>query len=314
MENGYKTIILLTDASKTSHAAEESAFDLAKRDGARVLVVDTVRPPSLASHWFTSNAQELFEMVRNDKQERLEKVAERFRDAGIQADAEMLCGKTSEEVARVALNHNADLVIRYIKGEKSRQPGRFGNTARNLMRICHCPLLLVGDKPVVSPRVLACVNAEHEANENQAILQEAQRIGGESKDLFALYCWKFYGGDMLQSYMDDNMFQQSLREAEHVYHAVYERFLEKHDVSAFNKGVQMENGDPVQVIPDYCRHQEIDVVVMSSASQNHPIRRLLGSTIESVLDELPCSLLVVKSIGFKSPIKPSQSTVKSHTA
>ena len=67
--------------------------------------------------------------------------------------------------------------------------------------------------------------------------------------------------------------------------------------------MHFEYGEAAEVIPEVCRQESIDVVVMSSASQTHPVRRLLGSTIESVLDELPCALLVVKQAGFVSPVK-----------
>ena len=86
--------------------------------------------------------------------------------------------------------------------------------------------------------------------------------------------------------------------------------MKNHDMKAFDNGLRMENGDPIQVIPDVCRHEAIDVAVMSSASRNHPIQRLLGSTVEAVLEKLPCSLLVVKSLGFKSTIKLAQSKIE----
>jgi nucleotide-binding universal stress UspA family protein len=314
MNKGYQHIILVTDGSKTSRSAEETAVNLATQHRAKVIIVDTVRPPSFASQWLTSNSKELFDVIISDKQERLKQVAQKFKDAGIDVDVRILFGKSSEEIARTALADNADLVVRYMKGSKSRHASAFGNTARNLMRICPCPLLLVRDQTINEPRVLACVNAEHEFNENEAILTEAEKLAGPAKKLMALYCWKFHGSEILHEYMDDRTFQRYVNEAEQNYRGIYERFLEKHDLSSFDQSVHLENGDPIQVIPEVCRHESIDVAVMSSASQDHPIRRLLGSTIESVLEELPSALLVVKPLGFKSPIKPSHSTVELGTA
>ncbi len=170
MANAYKNIILVTDGTQDSQIAAQTALDFAKQHSARVYVVDTVRPPSIAATWLTSNAEELFDIVVADKQDRLEKVAQVFRDAGVDVQVEILFGNSSEEIAKAALTEHADLVIRYMKGHRSRQAGPFGATARNLMRVCPCPLLFVGDKPVSNPRVLACVNAEHDAKENEAIL------------------------------------------------------------------------------------------------------------------------------------------------
>ena len=124
MESSYKTIILQTDASKMSHAAEQSALNLAREFEARVVIVDTVRPPSIASQWFTSNSEDVFEMVVKDKTERLDKLAKKFRHEGIAAEVKVLFGKSSEEVVRCAVTEEADLVVRYMKGAASRQPGR----------------------------------------------------------------------------------------------------------------------------------------------------------------------------------------------
>ena len=309
MGKGYDNIILVTDGTKTYESAAQTALNLAKQHSAKVLVVDTVRPPSFAASWFNSNAEELFEIVVADKRERLEKVADVMRDGGVEAKVEILFGKSSEEIAKTALTEKADLVVRYMKGPQSRHASPFGTTARNLMRVCPCPLLLVADKPVSDAKVVACVNAEHDFNENEAIVVEAENVSGRNEDLMALYCWKFYGPEYLREYMDEKTVKAYMDQAEQNYRGLFDQFLEKHDMNAFGKGVHLQNGDPTQVIPDVCRHESIDVAVMSSASQNHPLNRLLGSTVESVLEDLPCALLVVKPLGFKSPIKPSRSKV-----
>ena len=309
MANDYSCIILVTDGSGTSTAAEQSALNLARQHGARVIVTGTMRPPSFASQLFNSNVQEAFEMASADTRDRLERIARELRDAGLDARARLLVGKSSEEIARLAMAEDADLVIRYMKGAKSRQLGTFGNTARNLMRVCPCPLLLVGERTVSNPSVLACVNAEHDHDENQAILNQAEAVVGSDRNLHALYCWNFYGSDILHEYIDDQLYGQYLSEAEQSYQSLFEKFREKYDLSSFGDNVHVVNGDPIQLIPDVCQQQGSDIVVMSSASQNHPVRRLLGSTIESVLDTLPCALLVVKPLGFTSPVKPASAEV-----
>lgn len=306
----YKNIILVTDALKEAGAAAESACNLAKQHGAELIIVDTLRPPSTASRWFSSNADDVFDMVLADKQTRLDKITDRIRKLGLRVENKLLIGKSSEEITREAIRMNADLVVRYMKGTRSRHAGRFGNTARNLMRICPCPLLLVGDRPVDDPQVLACINAEHDDNENKAILKEAERLAANSGKLTALYCWKFYGDEFLKDHFAESALQQTLVESEHVYRSVFEKFKQHHELASFGDRVRMEHGDPIEVIPEFCRHEGVDVAVMSSASQNHPILRLLGSTIESILEQLPSSLMVVKPVGFKSPIKGADSTVE----
>lgn len=311
MGESYKKIILVPDVGNSSKAVSQTALDLARQHSAKVIIVDTVQPPSVAATWLTSNAEEMFNIVVAEKQKRLDQAANIFRDAGIDVKAEILFGKSSEEIARAALNEEADLVVRYMKGVNSRHESVFGTTARNLMRVCPAPLLLIGDKPVANPKVLACVNAEHGFNENKAIIQESEKLASNPDQLLAMYCWKFYGTEFLSDYMDQSTLDNYLDEAEQNYRGVFDNFVTQHDLKSFKQGVRLQNGDPVKVIPEVCRKEGIDVVVMSSASQNHPLNRLLGSTVESVLDELPCAVLVVKPVGFKSPIKRSKVKIKS---
>jgi universal stress protein E len=311
MGNGYETIILVTDGSDEARPTEQTVLDLAKEHSSKVLIVDTVRPPSLASKWLTSNAEELFDIVVTNKQQRLQKVAEVFKGWEIDVRVGVLHGHSSEEIARAAISESASLVVRYRKGPRSRQSGSFGATARNLMRVCPCPLLFVGEQAISHPQVMACINAEHDDKENEAILAEARKLAGKSEKLLALYCWKFYGDEFMRDYTNEETVKAYVEEAEQAYLGIFDHFRKTHELSAFGEHVLIENGDPVEVIPEVCRNKTVDVVVMSSASQNHPLHRLLGSTVESVLDKLPCALLVVKPLGFKSPIKPKHSNVDS---
>lgn len=308
MDKAYQKISLVVDAIKSAEAATATAFELAARHGASVSLVDTLRPPSATARWFHGNAEEVFDMVLADKQQRLDKIAQPFREAGIETSCEVLFGKSSEAITQHAIDNGIDLVIRYLKGVRSSFPGRFGNTARNLMRICPCPLLLVGDKPLESPKVLACVNVEHGDAENQAILNESNRLATDKEHCHALYCWNLYGEDYLRHHLAESAYQRTLEESEKIFRGVHEKFVQQHDLNGFCNGLQIENGDPSVVIPRVCETEFIDVVVMSSASLNHPVLRLLGSTVESVLEVIPCSLLVVKPLGFESPVRPTRQT------
>ena len=112
MGQPYRKIILVSDGTATSHAAAQTALNLARQHSAKVLVVDSVRPPTIASTWLTGNAREVFDMVVADKQDRLTKVAAILHEAGVDAQIEILFGKSSEEIARTAISEKADLVIR----------------------------------------------------------------------------------------------------------------------------------------------------------------------------------------------------------
>lgn len=304
-KQSYSRILVVTDGLKSSEATHETAFNLAKEHDAEVLIVDSIKPPSSISRWLSTNASDVFEMVIADKQQRLETIAKKFCAGHIEVKTRVLFGNSSEAITREAIDWDASLVVRYMKGLRSKFPGVFGNTARSLLRHCPAPLLLVGDTPVNEPRVLACIDAEHAEKENSAIIAESARLA-KAQNLFGLYCWELYGSELIQKRMTESAYKESFEYAESVFRKSFDKFVDSHDLSDFTNGIRFENGDPSVVIPQFCRHGKIDVVVMCSASLNHPLKRMIGSTVESVIDDLPCALLVVKPLGFVSSIPRSQ--------
>lgn len=298
-----KTIMLVTDTLRSSAAAAETAANLARRNQARILVVDTIQPPSRAAQWISRNANDVFEMVVADKQDRLDAFADRMRALGLEAESKVLVGGSSNVISQEALDQNVDLVIRYRKGARSKFPGVFGNTARNLMRICPSSLLFVDEHVIDEPRVLACVDASHDDTENVPILDESRRLVARQEDLLGVYCWDCMAADLLSHRLSKDAYQFTLQEAEELYGGIFKRFCDDHNVGDFGERFRMEKGEPSQVIPDICKRENINIVVMSAIALNNPVLRMLGSTVEAVMDRLPCSLLVVKPSGFHCPLK-----------
>ena len=301
-DNDFR-IILVKDAMESADSTAETAFELAKRLQAKVTIIDTVREPSTITRWISSNAGDVFELVIADKQKRLQTIADRFYEAGIDTTAKVLFGKSSEAISREAIESNADLVIRYMKGVRSRFPGLFGNTSRNLMRICPCPVLFVNQGSIENPYVLACINACHGIAENEAILRSAEAIATASDHLRGIYCWEVYAKDLAKSRLSDESFEQMLSASEQFHQKQLSEALTSVRLGQFVDRINIQHGEPQFAIPEYCREHSMDIVVMCSASLNHPIQRFLGSTVESVMENLPCSLLVVKPHGFRSPLK-----------
>ena len=295
--------MLVTDALRSSEAAAETAAQLALRHSASLMVVDAIRPPSRTAQWMSRNANDVFEMVVADKQARLDAFVERLRAMGIEAESRVLIGKSSEAITNEVVDEEVDLVIRYRKGLSSKYPGLFGNTARNLMRVCPCPVLFVNQQPLRTPRVLACIDASHDNEENTPILEHSRRLAADEADLFGVYCWDFMAADLLSHRLSEDAYEFTLNEAKELYGGIFQRFQNSHALEDFGDRMRMEKGDPATVIPAFCESEEIGVVVMSSIAMDNRLLRLLGSTVESVMERLPCSLMVVKPSGFQCPLE-----------
>lgn len=302
MNQSLKKIIFVTDTLSPSQPAIDTVLNLAKQHAAMVVIIDVVRQPSNLSRWLSSNVDSVFEVIKGDKQEKLEGLISQFQASGVQANGKVLTGRTSEAVTQAVIETGADLVVRSMKGDRSRYPGRFGNTSRNLMRICPCPVLFIGEQAVDNPRLLACVNAEHDRSENEAIFRSCEAIVSQADRLSGVYCWDLSGKEILGNYIAGDSLKQLLDESRQTYEGIFKNAMAETAHGLFAGRIRMEHGEPRDIIPQICQDESIDIVAMCSASLDHPLHRLLGSTIESVLEGLPCSLLVVKPRGFKVPM------------
>ncbi len=304
MKKPFGKIMLVTNEPSCTAGAEQTAINLAKANNAKVLLVDSIKTPFHAPRFPSLSTELMYESALGAKKAYLEKVKAKFSDAKIETTCKVLVSpRTSTELINTAMKEEAGLVIRYMKGRSSRAAGRYGETAENLMRACPVPVLLT-EKEILDPKVVACINLEHGPKENQSILEGARRLVNSLDDLFIVACWEFSGRDFFFDYMDSGMQEQTRVESAKMYSRLFERFRSVHNLHELGDRVQLIDDHPTTAIPQFCKERSIDVAVMCSASLNHPLGRKLGSTIERMIGLLPCALLTVKPVGFLNPQQP----------
>lgn len=300
MQTSFRKIMLVTNKPSDARGAEQTAVNIAKANDASILIVDSIRTPFHAPRFPSLKTELIYETALTAKNVYLNELQGKFAQEGVKAESRVLFSpRTSSELISTVVEEECDLVIRYLKGQTSKSEGRYGETAENLLRACPVPVLLV-DKPVAEPRVLACLNLDHGAEENQAILDNARRLAPSPSNLFVLSCWEYSGHDFMLDYMDEGLHEQSKQEAAELYGKLFDRVTSEYELGDLDDQVHLKNENPATAIPTFCTENEIDVVVMCSASLNHPLGRQLGSTIERTIGKLPCGLMTVKPIGFRS--------------
>ena len=67
-------------------------------------------------------------------------------------------------------------------------------------------------------------------------------------------------------------------------------------------------GEAEDVVPDFVRTHEVDVVVMGTVGRTGVPGFLIGNTAEKILADVECSVLAVKPKGFLSPVEPEAYT------
>lgn len=301
MRKHFHKIMLVTNEPCETAGAEQTTLNLAKVNHAEVLLVDSIRTPfNVAEHGQMMPAS-VYDVALGAKRHYLEQLQAQFEQQGVRTEFEILLGsRTSTELIDLAVSQGCDLVIRYMKGQSSVAAGRFGETAKNLLRACPCPVLLTG-RNISDPKVVACINLDHGAEENQSILDNARRIASSSKNLSIVSCWEFSSRDFMNDYVDQGIMEQTSSETADLYRKLFEQLQNDYDLDDVGSNVFLFNENPVSAIPRFCKENRIDIAVMCSASLNHPLGRRLGSTIERTIADLPCALMSVKPIGFWPP-------------
>lgn len=123
-----ETVLLATDASPASRAAEDQAIDLAARLGGRLVVLSVVSgSPS----------------VREARQLAVEVIVQRARAAGAEATGLTWTGEAGESIVEAAGSEGADLIV--VGTHERGAVGRLflGSVSDYVVRHARCPVMVV---------------------------------------------------------------------------------------------------------------------------------------------------------------------------
>jgi nucleotide-binding universal stress UspA family protein len=130
-----ETILLATDASRASEAAEEQAIELAARLGSRLVVVSAI-----------SGSPE----VRASRLLAIEGVVQRARAGGAEAAGLTWDGVAGEAIVEAAAAEHADLIV--VGTHERGTVGRLflGSVSDHVVRHAGCPVMVVRPTHVLS--------------------------------------------------------------------------------------------------------------------------------------------------------------------
>jgi universal stress protein E len=200
----------------------------------------------------------------------------------------------------------ADIVVKDTHYHGVIQRTLFTNSDWHLIRECPVPLLLVKASAWHTPlRVAAALDPGHAddkpAELDQLLLQATERLaeamGGEALAVHAFDLMPLMAGmsSVASGIGVEPVVDIELVSALRKYHDEQFRATLA-SRPAFASHSAMIEGSPVTELPAYAVRERVDLLVTGAVSRS-PFRRLLvGSTAESLLDRLPCDILVVKPV------------------
>ena len=66
--------------------------------------------------------------------------------------------------------------------------------------------------------------------------------------------------------------------------------------------LHIKKGDPNDLIPEFVREYDIELVVMGTVGRTGVPGFFIGNTAEEILSQIDCSVLAIKPPGFESPV------------
>ena len=143
--NPFNTLLVTTDFSEISALAFPPAKMLAQTFGAKIIVVyvqEEIMPPFVGEY-----AQTSLQGILDDQRDTLGEELRRFVEArigpGIETDTVIGSGVPHTEIARIAGERGADLIVLATHGRGFLGHAIFGSTAERVVRRAPCPVLTI---------------------------------------------------------------------------------------------------------------------------------------------------------------------------
>jgi nucleotide-binding universal stress UspA family protein len=149
-----KKILVPVDFSRTSITALETAFDIAKKDGADIIVLHVVEeatPDSyrISGEWQRGNWEDklyTFRLLEKAKKQ-LEKLVQEPRFNAVKIIGELRLGNPFHGVTTIVSEHKVDLIVMGTKGHTKLEEMIIGTNTEKVVRHARCPVLTLHKKP-----------------------------------------------------------------------------------------------------------------------------------------------------------------------
>jgi len=286
------------------------AGEIASRSGARVTVFHSLYSPFLTGQQFYAEGElqrAIAAMVDASKAE-LETLAKPLRAMGIDVHVRVRWDyPPHESIVREVLREKIGLLL--VGTHRHSRVARLvlTNTDWQLIRSCPCPVLLVKSRqPYDNAPVLVSVDPMHSNAKPETLDARLVEAGRDFAALFGspLHVAHFhsFGLPMMVGFMVEPV-PVPPQVSEAYVSEVKEAFAALVKPIALPQARQhLQPGFPVEELPLLASEIGAGVVVMGAVSRSAVKRLFIGNTAESVIDTVPCDVLVIKPDDFRTDV------------
>ena len=319
----FKDILYIVASESNSKVAFKHAVTLANNNQARLTVVEIIDkiPSTIKTDGRTLSTEHFREKIIAEHLQILQaQVVSLEKNTEIQT--KILIGEAFLEIIREVLRNGHDLVIK--TAEQGGLLDRvFGSNDMHLLRKCPCPVWLVkSNAPQKYQRILAAVDVDDDFSEKEAntkhqlnlqILQMASSLAlSEFAELHIVNAWQTFGEVVIRSaYVEkqeeaiikynDEVRKQHQQKLNALLNEISKK-LGQNALDYLKPQLHLLKGFPRKDIPRLARKIEADLVVMGTVARTGISGFFMGNTAETILNQLNCSVLAVKPLGFETPV------------
>jgi nucleotide-binding universal stress UspA family protein len=316
----FKNILFIADGPNLQGPALQRAVSLAAANGASLTVGDVLSLKHTKNlPMVLAETEKLENILIEERRGRIEALVQDLQH-NTAVSVKVFVGKPYYEIIRSVLRYGFDLVIKQPDTKKTLATSLFGSLDMHLLRKCPCPVWIV--KPETTPkikRILAAVDLESYGDDdelyglNRQILEMTTSLAwSEAGELHIVHAWMVMGQMMLDfpwaKYLKNDVQtwmaaqKEVLWAQKDTFDALLDSILKDKGLDGLSPQIHMIEGDAEEVIPAMVTEKEIDLLIMGTISRTDLAGIFIGSTAETVLSRVNCSVLAVKPSGFFSPI------------
>ena len=313
----FKRILVVCQPDGQPERALERARQLAHANGAEVTLIDVVDfDQKDMAHALTSlpdrSGDEMQQVIFDYHRGQLEHYARALSSEGIPVRAEVLAGVPFVEIIRKVTQDGHDIVLKGASQDPARRRSTFLGLDMHLMRKCPCPVFILSDPPCNQPlQVLAAVDPA--ADEigggylNRLIMDLATSVAAASgAHLHVIHAWRI---EEELALLNSSLIRASAEELKQIKRQKRARrarelnqLLSYYPNHKNERDVHVVQGHAGEVVPKLARRLQVDLVVMGTVSHTDVGGLFIGSTAETIIGRLECSVLAVKPLGFRTPV------------
>lgn len=319
----FKNILYVSEVSVAQGPSIARAVSVAENNQADMTVIDVIPAITVGIGTLPGGhtSDELQTAMVSERRKELESLIEPYKDRlSIQLD--VLVGKTYLEVIHAILRNKYDLLIKPTENPNFIERV-FGSDDIQLLRNCPCPVWLTrSEKQSDYTRILAAVDVNPnipdaaEQSLNRQILELSSSLAiSKFAALDIAHVWEAPFEMKVRSWSDNpreagNAYVEGERSRhENAFNRLSKQLKDQIGSEAYDHlspEFHLRRGAPSMVIPQMVKQLQTDLVIMGTVARTGISGWLIGNTAEAILEQLQCSVLAVKPLGFVSPVKLSE--------